>query len=39
MTPAEREKPAVQAAMAALGNVVEPGLARLTELAGALLTP
>lgn len=34
MTPAQREEPAVQAAIAALGNVVEPGLARLTELSG-----
>jgi len=34
MTPAQREEPAVQAALAALGNVVEPGLARLTELSG-----
>lgn len=34
MTPAQREEPAVQAAIAALGNVVEPGLARLTQLSG-----
>lgn len=34
MTPAQREEPAVQAAIAALGDVVEPGLARLTELSG-----
>lgn len=34
MTPAQREEPAVQAAIAALGNVVEPGLARLAELSG-----
>ena len=34
MTPAQKDEPAVQAAITALGNVVEPGLARLTELAG-----
>lgn len=34
MTPAQREEPAVQAAIAALGDVVEPGLARLTQLSG-----
>jgi len=34
MTPEQKEEPAVQAAITALGNVLEPGLARLTELAG-----
>ena len=38
ITPAQREEPAVRAAAAALANVVEPGLARLTELAGPLIT-
>lgn len=38
ITPAQREEPAVRAAAAALATVVEPGLARLTELAGPLIT-
>ena len=34
ITKAQHEEPAVIAAIASLANVVEPGLARLTELAG-----
>jgi hypothetical protein len=37
MQPSQREEPAVQAAAARLAGVVEPGLARLAELAGMSL--